>query len=956
MNGLNLSKMEELKLILQQHSFDILGITETKLSSSHADGLFQILGYNRVRRDRVSRAGGGSIVYVKNSLEYSIVEFDCMEVTELEFTAVKVKCGKQRPFIYLNVYRPPKLAYEIFEASFRTAVKNLLKTGLEIFIAGDFNINLHVNTKESKLLKSLSKTLSLSQLIKEPTRVTARSSSLLDHFYVTNACNIIESGVIRVGFSDHEAIFAVRKLQRQRFSPRVINVRDFKETDWKKVQDDIASFNWEPISQFSNTTFSLEYFRICLEIIIDRHSNLTKKRVNGKPAPWLSPQVISLMKKRDKLRNSIHCLQSHERVAAEHEYKKLRNHISNLIRYSKTKYFKQMFVNCGNPQEFWRSYFVLTGKTKSNSIISELQMNGISIDNKDDISCALHDTFSYNSNSDNNLEDYRKQPEYEPQAFTAEELHAALVKLKKKRSDACAAICYEVIQSCAKSLTPVLASLFTAFLTHGSIPSILKTARVLPLYKGKGVKTNPRSYRPISTLPVLHKIFEYLLHARIMTQVDDKLSDSQHGFRNNRSCFTAMLQFSTEAYGALDKVKGRMGVVAVDLRQAFDSCRHDTLLWKLREKFKLQPDLLNILVSYFTDRTYCIVNGQHVSKPFPVTYGVPQGSILGPLLFICYVNDSSVAIPPTVSHLYYADDLLLYYGGNNNSLIAKELELAVSSLHDWYSDNGLEINYEKTEAMLFFKDGDPEAKEEVFQLNVHGHVIRTTDLLRYLGIWLDNKLDFNGHFDKVVSKISPIIGAFRRLKRFLSFDQLSQLLKTTVLSTLDYALPIWAVHDSSRLQNIQNKINRTLLDFRLRDTFCLRNKGRKKVIYESDMLERANILSVNERVEYYSSLFIFKCLRHPPNIGFLTELFVRRPAGRTRASQQSETDLQVTHRHRTTTFTRSFIYRSVKLWNNLPNSLRDLQFSVGKFKSEIASHIISKRLTLAEENRIYYVV
>ena len=273
-----------------------------------------------------------------------------------------------------------------------------------------------------------------------------------------------------------------------------------------------------------------------------------------------------------------------------------------------------------------------------------------------------------------------------------------------------------------------------------------------------------------------------------------------------------------------------LGVVAVDLRQAFDSCRHDTLSQKLKENFNLQPDLLNILISYFTDRSYCIVNGQHVSKQFPVTCGVPQGAILAPLLFICYVNDSSVAVPPTVSHIYYADDLLLYTEGNNNKAISNTFELAVSSMHDWYAGDGLEINYEKTEAMLFYKDGDPEAKEETFQVTVNGNAIRNTDLLRYLGVWLDNQLDFIGHFDKVVTKISPIIGAFRKLKRFLSFDQLTQLLKTTVLSTIDYALPVWAVHDSSRLQNIQNKINRTLLDFRRKDTFCLKNKGRKKVI------------------------------------------------------------------------------------------------------------------------------
>ena len=613
-------------------------------------------------------------------------------------------------------------------------------------------------------------------------------------------------------------------------------------------------------------------------------------------------------------------------------------------------------MNCRSPDEFWRSYFVLTGRNKSQDTISELKVNGISMEDKDEIACTLHSTFAYNDSSTVNTVSYRQELEYEPVAITAEEVNEALVKLKKKRSDACSAICYEVIQQSSKSLVPVLASLFTTFLKNGCIPSDLKIARVLPLYKGKGSKLSPRSYRPISSLPILHKILEYVLHARILAQVGEKLCDSQHGFRQNRSCFTAMLKFSTDAYTTLDTVKGRLGVVAVDLRQAFDSCRHDILLQKLRDNFKLGPDLLNILVSYFLDRSYYIANGQHLSQQFPVKCGVPQGGILSPLLFICYVNDSPSAIPPNVSHLYYADDLLLYTGGTDNSSIVSSLEKALSSLHEWYNNNGLNINYEKTEAMLFYKDGDRGAKEESFQLKVHGHDIKITSLLRYLGIWLDNQLDFSGHYDKVISKISPIIGAFRRLKRFLSFDQLTQLLKTTVLSTIDYALPIWAVQDSDKLQLIQNKINRALLDFRRKDTFCMRKKGRKNVIYESDMLERANLLSVNERLQYNCSVFIFKCLRQPLDIMFLNQYLVRRPAGRTRASQQSATDLQITHRHRTATYARSFMYRAIKLWNDLPNSTRDLEFSLDKFKNEIANYIISKRATVPIEDKLHYVL
>ena len=188
-----------------------------------------------------------------------------------------------------------------------------------------------------------------------------------------------------------------------------------------------------------------------------------------------------------------------------------------------------------------------------------------------------------------------------------------------------------------------------------------------------------------------------------------------------------------------------------------------------------------------------------------------------------------------------------------------------------YTVNGLEINYGKTEAILLYKNGDRSAKDEGFSVQVHGNKVTISEPLRYLGVWLDHQLDFSDHYDNVMAKVSSLAGAFRRLKRFLSFDQLTQLLKTSILSTIDYALPIWAILDKDKLQQIQNKINRILLDFRRRDTFCTKKIGQKRVIYEFDMLERSNILSVNERVQYYCSLVIFKFLRQIDNDSFVNK-------------------------------------------------------------------------------------
>jgi len=322
-------------------------------------------------------------------------------------------------------------------------------------------------------------------------------------------------------------------------------------------------------------------------------------------------------------------------------------------------------------------------------------------------------------------------------------------------------------------------------LNTGTFPQIFKHAVINPVYKGKGSRSEPLSYRPISTLPFFAKLFEKNIARRISEKVESHLSDNQHGFRSKRSCFTALTSLTHKATLALDNKKRFVGATFVDLKRAFDFVEPDKLLYVFKTKYLLDANYIALLYDYARDRSFTVLVNNEVSKPFHYNSICPQGSTVAPLLFSLYFDGIKDVLD--IDYLLFADDLVLFTDSQDLSLVIQLLTNNLCKLNNWCLNYGMHINYNKTKWMLFHRTN----VELTTTITVDNNYIERVTEFKYLGLWLDEKLSFIKHYEHVKSKIAAAIGGLNKLIRFLTPPLFKCLIKSMIYSIKDYALPIW---------------------------------------------------------------------------------------------------------------------------------------------------------------------
>jgi len=317
---------------------------------------------------------------------------------------------------------------------------------------------------------------------------------------------------------------------------------------------------------------------------------------------------------------------------------------------------------------------------------------------------------------------------------------------------------------CCDEICPPLSLLFTTIFTICNIPQCFKVATVLPLYKGKGSRSDPNNYRPISILAPIVKIFERIIFKKLLPLVEPKFIDQQHGYRTSRSCQSALTLFSQAIYNGIDGRNSRAGAVFVDLRKAFNSVDHNLLLKKMIINFDLPPNIIRLIRSYLHERVFRISQGSQYSRYFPDKRGIPQGSPLGNLLFTIFINDVESAID--LPFLLYADDLVFWTFGSNPNEIVDALTNTLSNLNNWCSENNLIINDMKTEFMLFHKSKDT-LFGSVPNVELNGKTIQRTFKFRYLGVLMEPTMSFKAHFQNVESRLNSAIFKLQSVKRYV---------------------------------------------------------------------------------------------------------------------------------------------------------------------------------------------
>jgi Reverse transcriptase (RNA-dependent DNA polymerase) len=356
---------------------------------------------------------------------------------------------------------------------------------------------------------------------------------------------------------------------------------------------------------------------------------------------------------------------------------------------------------------------------------------------------------------------------------------------------------------------------FSTLLSLCKIPQAFKSAIITPLYKGKGTKNMAGSYRPISNLPIIGKVFEKIVFFKLYNTVEKDLCEAQHGFRKGKSCQTATAKFSQGIYDGIDGRKMRVLAVFIDLRKAFDSVVHQKLILRLIDNFDVEPYMVKLLYNYLTHRVFKLKNGNYMSKNYNLKTGVPQGSSLGPLLFTIFLNNIGTVID--YNYILYADDLVIYISEENMNVAISKMNAQLNKLDVWCKENGLMINTDKTKYMIFHKSQDYDFKKCAVneRLCISDCEIEQVQTFKYLGVWFDSNCTFKDHYHHVDKKLTAALSKLYSIKRLLTKRVMIILMNAYVTSIVDYCNIVWAVQSNDMLNHLQDKINNFLVSYLL---------------------------------------------------------------------------------------------------------------------------------------------
>ena len=667
------------------------------------------------------------------------------------------------------------------------------------------------------------------------------------------------------------------------------------------------------------SSFKTEFLRIC-----NKYAPIQHIRVKYTSKNWITSNIRELIHKRN------HAHQKALRTLSVSDWehcKSLRNTITSKIRKFKKQFYQSKIeASSSNASEMWK-------------ILKQVLPSNNKPSNHGDISAqAFNDFFSsIGTNLTSDFGDF-SLPEANiptpttPFSFTLINenfvLHQLLClpcvpKLDILDFD------IKLLRLAAPLISPLLTHVYNLSLYSGTLPVDWKTSRVTPIYKNNGHKNDPSNYRPISVISPVAKILEKSVKQQLVFYLNKfhLLSTNQSAYRSNHSTQTVLHHVVDHL---LDKVNvGKINISCfLDLSKGFDTLNTDILLHKI-SKHGVDNNSLTWFKSYLSDRKVIVHTSSSVSGTNNINIGVPQGTVLGPTLFLLYVNDLSFAITDASLDMY-ADDATISCFGDTLDEAAKKLNICLTSVSHWFNINRLVINTSKSNFLV------TSTRSKIKQLPEHIHIkfndvnlkrIRSTKLL---GIFLDESLSFNDHITYLKQKVAPKIALIHRLRSFLPESSLNQVYLSLIHTLFDYCLTVWGNSSKQNLYAIQ----------------ALQNRAARAVTgnfdFESSVssiISNLEWMNIKQRLTYFQGLLMFKCLNNmaPSYLSDSLTYLSHHQSYTTRNVIKNH--LTIPHPH-LSIFKQSFKYSGPTLWNSLPLNITEVN-SLTHFKHLLRRFVLS---------------
>lgn len=930
------NKLEEIRhnLLQSANAPDIIGCCETFFNDIIPDTSIQVPGYTTVRKDRYSNMGGGWVIYINESISFERKEQ--FEISGIETVWLEIKPDYKKPFIIGFVYRNPRCTndwIDLFEEELQVA----LNYSNDIIIAGDFNIDLLPPSKPPQKWQHVLETYSLHQLINEPTRVTKDSKTLIDHIYVTNLSQVYETHVVKYSISDHYPVCITRHLKpnlQKKHSHNTITYRNCKTLNEEAFLQDLFNAPFYSVEFENDPDLCLQRWYDIFNSILDKHAPIITKRVKNDHQPeWYKHEITESRNMRDKC----------NRLGLWDEYKFWRNKTKTVTEDAKCKYYTDLVKDSKDSKTLWKCINTLTPPL--NTYPSRLKTDNEKFSTDPTLIANIFNDFftscvkDLRKGTDEHTTHFQKLKSYvngkvaqehnfKVQPIDMNKLYEDLCNLDETKSTGLDNIGPRILKLSAPAIVTSLTYIFNRIIDSGKFPMLFKNAKVTPIYK-KGDRTEATNYRPISVLSTLSKLIEQHISKQLYGYLTDfnLLHTSQSGFRPHHSCQTALINITDKWLKEIND--GNInGVVFLDLKKAFDVVDHDILYQKL-EIYRFDECALALFKSYLNKRTQQVKIGNVMSESTSVDYGVPQGSILGPLLFILYIND----LPLHVEHCemdIYADDSTFHLSGKAVPDIQDKIQTDLDLIDKWCSENKMYINIEKTKCMTVGTRQKLSCQDDHLKLHIKNEALQTSKCEKVLGVEVDPTLTWSAQVDQICSAVSSRIYLLSKIKQYLNLEARKLFCNGYILPLIDYCCTIWgncSEDNLNRVLKLQKRAARLVFDA-------------GPLSSSEPLFKELKWMPVKTRINYHKLLLIYKSLHHqaPEYLsGNLTYVGENNPYCLRNAVKGN----LYPNKPKTELYKKSFQYSASVLWNDLPNDIRQCS-NLHIFKKRLKNYLLLK--------------
>lgn len=935
------NKVNEIVDYVVDNSLDIVALTETWLGPAGTDckteGDLCPPGFRLLLSSRSQGRGGGVALLFKSSLKYKCATQDNIPKSFefLEVTLYTQGCPTQ----LIVIYRPPpsaknKLTVTQFYTEFSSFLEEkVLSTG-RLCIVGDFNF--HVDNSENKDATKFVNLLESFDLIQHVNQPTHARGHVLDLIITRSSEQLIEDIVVKdMQISDHFWIHCSLQGQKPRSVKKEISFRKMKSINIQHFEEDINASTLSSIDSYNSADEAVSAYNTELSTIMDKHAPIITKTFTLHPeAPWYNTEIDVAKKERRKAEKTWRKskLTVHREIFVMKKEK-----VNQCLKSAKENYYSDMISDPSNQKSLFKIVDKISHK-KSETILPD-HSSPQKLANRfgefftDKIVKIRQRLVSVNE-SVNIPHHHNEEPAPPPldtlTPCTTDEIQK-LVMTTKATTCKLDPIPTSFLKIIIDVLLPILTHIINLSFKEGSVPSDLKRALIIPLLKKSGIDPEIlKNFRPISNLTYLSKLMERVVAKRLLDHmlINDLHELLQSSYKPLHSTETALLRIQSDILTALDNRKCVL-LVMLDLSAAFDTIDHPTLLSRLKSVIGLSGNALKWFSSYISGRFQSVLIKGVESRVWQLLFGVPQGSVLGPLLFIIYTSPLGKILRSLgVEYHFYADDTQIYITFDiiDADAAATKVEEAVMVIKDWMAKNFLCLNDDKTEVLVIA------SKTAHDKLNIPHIKIGSENIIpalsaKNIGFIFDHVLDCNKQINAICKSAWYHLRTIGKIREYLDNKSTEQLIHAFITSKLDfnncllYGLPGSLL---KKLQAIQNAAARVV-------------SRMPKHCHITPLLVQLHWLPIPQRISYKVLLMVFKALNNlAPS--YITEMLAYKQEP-SRSLRSNNRKLLVRPRSNTVRYgDRNFKNVAPMLWNNLPLEMRNCG-NVNDFKKQLKTHL-----------------